>query len=103
VAIGVDTLGGVYATGYVVSPGHTFTQVSFDTDTTLAYATRKRTFIIKYDTSGVFQWLRMPEPDTTNTSNNTLVWDMMVKPNGDLQCYVRSYGGLMSQGNVVLP
>ena len=108
VAIGVDTLGGVYATGMAYSPGdgpfNFDNPVSFDLDSTVAKGTRKSAFIIKYDTAGIFQWLRMAEPDTMSQGYiNTGVWDMMVKPNGDLLCYIRSYGGLMSPGNIILP
>lgn len=104
IAIGVDTLGGVYVIGRVYSPGNTSTRVSFDTDTTLAYGTGKSVFIVKYDTSGTFQWLRMPEPDSTTSSvRNSWPMDLIVEQNGNFQVLLASNGGLMAPGNIVLP
>lgn len=57
--------------------------------------------IIKYDTSGVFQWLRMPQNDTMTTSyanNNTRAWDMVVSKNGTLYVRCRLSAGLYDNG-----
>jgi PKD repeat protein len=83
-AIGTDTLGGVYLTGTQSSTnpvGYTY----FDTDTLLG-ATPKSMFLVKYDTSGVFQWLKMPQPDTVTAITSALsgAIDMSVSGAGDI-------------------
>ena len=55
----------------------------FDTDTTLPN-TNKKAFLVKYDTSGTYQWLKMPQPDTAAASSETRPLDMSVAPNGDI-------------------
>ena len=61
-SIGIDTLGHVYVTGTTdQSPS---TPVRFDTDTVLNTNNPKSVFLVQYDTSGIFKWLRMPAPDT---------------------------------------
>jgi hypothetical protein len=89
VALGTDSLGGVYISGSIYStisvggePGY------FDTDSVLNYMS-KTMYIIKYDTAGIFQWLNMPQPDTVNiaTGSFTGCMDMDVAPNGDIYLY----------------
>lgn len=91
-AIGVDTLGGVYLAARVSST-NSLGYAHISTDSALGF-TYKKLALIKYDTAGVFQWLRMPESDTmTSTSyhaNNTSFIDMVVSKDGTQ--YVR--GGL---------
>lgn len=66
-AIAVDREGHVYVAGNVMPPsGPPQTVASFDTDTTLDYTNMKRIFLVQYDTSGNFQWLRMPQADTVS-------------------------------------
>jgi hypothetical protein len=64
--LAVDTLGGVYVAGRMVSNNST-RYGYFDTDTVLAYQT-KSMYLLKYDTAGNLQWLRRPEPPDFNVS-----------------------------------
>ncbi|MBA3828467.1 MAG: T9SS type A sorting domain-containing protein [Taibaiella sp.] len=64
-SIKADTLGGVYIAGYMqvihgVGPAY------IDSDT-LITETNKSLFILKYDTSGAYKWIRMPQSDTVST------------------------------------
>jgi PKD repeat protein len=61
--IETDTLGGVYITGYMfITNMYT---ANIDIDTTVAN-TNKSMFLIKYDTGGAYNWLRMPQADTVS-------------------------------------
>jgi hypothetical protein len=84
-AIETDTLGGVYVSGQATST-NPLMYAYFDTDTTLPN-TNKKVYMIKYDTSGVFQWLKMPQPDTASIGSETRPLDMAVAPNGDIYWY----------------
>ncbi|MEO6831038.1 MAG: T9SS type A sorting domain-containing protein [Chitinophagaceae bacterium] len=66
-SIRVDTFGHVYVMGHVdvIQSVQTYgLAIHFDTDTTLPKDLFKRLFIVQYDTSGNYKWLRMPEVDT---------------------------------------
>lgn len=94
VAIKTDTLGGVYVTGNILAYAFYPDQQLFpdslhiDADSSSA-ATNKSFFIVKYDTAGIYQWLRMPQPDTANytTSFSHGPIDMDVSPGGDIFVY----------------
>jgi hypothetical protein len=58
--IKADSMGGVYIAGALYTLGDT-AHISTDT---LVYGTYQDFFIVKYDTSGNFQWLNLPQPDT---------------------------------------
>ncbi|RQO31584.1 hypothetical protein DBR32_06400 [Taibaiella sp. KBW10] len=85
-----DTLGGVYVGGYTIS-NNTLGYTHFDSDTALGN-TNKSMFIVKYDTAGNYQWLRMPQADTVGPAAITYTGlvDMDVAPNGELFafCYL---------------
>ncbi|XZF16475.1 T9SS type A sorting domain-containing protein [Chitinophagaceae bacterium MMS25-I14] len=81
-ALATDTLGGVYMTGETIS-NNSLGYSYFDTDTTLGN-TNAKMYIIKYDTSGNFQWLKMPEPATVPYNALSSPIDMSVAPNGDI-------------------
>lgn len=84
-ALGVDSAEGVYVYGQTTSNnplGYTY----FDTDTTFGN-TQKKIFLVKYDTSGNYKWLKMPQPDTASITNASRPLDMSVAPNGDIFCY----------------
>lgn len=101
--IGTDTLGHVYVTGSV-GPAFSFPQIKvhFDNDTILPYTARKSLFIIQYDTSGQFKWLRQPTPDTSIYTGATIQLgesiDMLVNNDGkaEILCYLKA--GLLSGG-----
>ena len=86
-AIGADTLGNVYVTGYVSPPTLPGKLVEFDTDTTLVRTSVRTFFLVKYDTSGNFKWLRQPMPDTMSPYNHAYSQprDMIVNPNGEVE------------------
>lgn len=96
--LGTDTLGGVYLTSFV-SPNEI---VKFGTDTSLPATNWKRTFFVKYDTSGNFKWLRMPEPDTIGMYANTGFHDIYVEPNGDIHALAATLGGSLSGSSSAL-
>jgi PKD repeat protein len=81
-AIGVDTLGGVYMTGSTIS-NNSLGYSYFDADTTLGNTNRKM-FIIKYDTSGHYKWIKMPEPATVAFNAQSSQLDISIAPNGDI-------------------
>src|SRR5690554_1409707 len=92
--VGIDTLGHVYMTGAIFpAQKHPWTGqeylTHFDTDTIIPYSDdpnlyKKNLFLIRYDTSGNFQQLIMPQPD--DMSNFDLLaynyTDLMVDPDG---------------------
>ena len=101
-AIGVDTLGGVYVTGVLNSQiGPSTPPTYFDTDTVLPF-TRKKMYLIKYDTSGNFQWLKMPEPDTIIEPRIDPL-DMDVAPNGEIYLYSLLRPGSLDAGAFIVP
>ena len=103
--IGTDTLGHVYVTGNVDSE-ISFPQIKvhFDNDTILPYTVRKSLFIIQYDTSGQFKWLRQPTPDNITDSSYFagIPIDMLVNNDGKVEilCYLKA-GLLAGGGNFV--
>ncbi len=100
----LDSLGGVYISSMVYSPGLGGAQSAahFGTDTVLARDAKKKVFLAKYDTLGVFQWLRMPEPDTTALTNS-ITMGLDVEPAGNAYVHIASYGGKLSGANITLP
>lgn len=66
IAVATDGANGIYIAGAMAS-GTKY----FDTDTLQSNAIVKRFFIIKYDTSGTYQWLRQPTPDTVTSYANS--------------------------------
>jgi len=61
IAIGTDTLGGVYVTGTLICDA---LNIHISTDTSWFARSLKEWFIVKYDTAGNYKWFKMPEPDT---------------------------------------
>jgi PKD repeat protein len=106
VAIKTDTLGGVYITGqvlaYAFNSNQTLLPDSLHIDTDSASGvTNKSLFIAKYDTAGIYQWLRMPQPDTVSvvtSISKTGSVDMDVAPNGDVFVYAQLAPGLYENG-----
>lgn len=97
--VDVDTLGGVYISGFIGGGNNSFQYPYFDSDTTLP-STQKKIFIAKYDTTGRFQWLRMPEADTVTMASNlsTSVYDAEVAPNGDVYLFTHLSPGSYANG-----
>lgn len=70
-SLSVDNHGNVLVSGLAYSSTPNYTAVHFSTDTVLPQTYRndtlkKNMFMVQYDSSGTFQWLRMPEPDTVS-------------------------------------
>lgn len=66
VALKTDDYGGVYVTGRYHSYTYAGTDdgpLNIDTDSIIA-RNNKNFFLVKYDTAGLYQWVRTPEPDT---------------------------------------
>ncbi|OJV52937.1 MAG: hypothetical protein BGO31_04055 [Bacteroidetes bacterium 43-16] len=81
--LGIDTFGGLYVAGINTST-NAARYAYFDTDTALGYST-KSFFLIKYDTSGNFMWLKRPQPDTASVTATsfTAPYGLAVAPNGN--------------------
>ncbi|WP_417603509.1 T9SS type A sorting domain-containing protein [Owenweeksia hongkongensis] len=117
-----DANGHVYVSGRIRNVednplGAQYTAVHFDTDTILPRipydsltsskiqdTLNQRMFLIQYDTSGSFQWLRMPEPDTVGFNKNSVPFRMDVDGNGDVYwwCYLQKGEFRWSQNNIIL-
>lgn len=87
-SIRTDHLGNVYAFGKLAltQGGH------LGNDSTLAYSP-KSIFLVKWDSAGRFQWLRMPQPDTISyltSINKTAPIDMDIDEVGNIHllCYL---------------
>jgi len=76
--ITVDSLGGVFWVCYAA--GATYqddTLIHIGTDTSLSpYNLGKHLLLIKLDTSGNFEWLRMPEPDMSGQNSSAGIYSM---------------------------
>jgi len=100
VALKADTLGGVYVAGYMTSNISSFGGLGyFDADSLLP-GLYKTMYVIKYDTVGTFQWLKMPQPDTFGLTSGTYsnIYDMDASLNGDLYLYALLTPGLYDGG-----
>jgi hypothetical protein len=101
VAIKTDTLGGVYVAGSVVNWMNT---VQFGNDTSIA-SNAKSLFVIKYDTSGVYKWLRRPEPDTLTYAGmltSRRIWDMDVDNAGNIFLMAELRPGAYANGGYAI-
>jgi PKD repeat protein len=96
-----DSLGGVYITSLAISPGSPLNgaSVHFGNDSILPATTTKSAFVVKYDTAGVFKWLRMPEPINTNGDITIYPRAMDVAPNGDVYLCVIAKAGTIAEGS----
>lgn len=101
-SLGLDSLGGVYISSMVYSPqsSQISALVHFGNDTILPANTRKSAFLVKYDTSGNYQWLRMCEPDNILFENTIFPRAMDVAPNGDAYIYAVAKPGMLSGTNI---
>ncbi|WP_165836282.1 PKD domain-containing protein [Taibaiella soli] len=98
----VDTLGGVYVTGYLVTMSDS---VHISTDTSFYTAnTYKNLFVVKYDTGGNYQWFRMPESDTVTMfgQNYTNAVDIDVDGSGNVTLLTRLAPGAYVGGSFIV-
>lgn len=107
--LGVDSLGGVYISGFMLgsddNPLYPFNGHDYIEDDTIIPSDHKKMCIAKFDTSGHFKWLRRPQPDTSDYRD---VWNvkcnisgMSVSLAGDI--YLMGYynPGLYADGYVI--
>ncbi|WP_165836281.1 PKD domain-containing protein [Taibaiella soli] len=102
-ALKTDTLNGVYLVGHMTTyqqygPGY------FSTDTSVS-ASFRTVFLIKYDTAGNYQWMRMPQSDTVTSYSysNTAVVDVDVDPLGNSYLLSILAPGSYVNGNFIVP
>ena len=97
-ALAVSSLGHVYVGGFMSNPPQ------FDVDT-LHPNTAKRLFLVQYDTSGNFQWLRMPQPDTVSQAytNRYRFFDLEVDHQGNVFYFGTFNQGELAGTNTILP
>ncbi len=113
-SLSVNKMGGVYVSGrvYNVDPYQNYNPIHFDTDTVLPRAVTTDTlgrimFLVKYDTAGAYQWLRMPEPDTVTFANqlarNSFPYRTVVEDNGTVHwfCLLRPGKFSWTNNNIV--
>ena len=99
-----DKSGHVYVAGYVSSSLSVPSSIGGDTTLPLNY--NKRLYIAQYDTSGNFNWLRMPQPDTMASaySNRYQFMDMEVDAQGNVYWLGILNSGLLATGtNLAIP
>ena len=97
--LSVDSLGNVYAVGWIFNDAHV------DTDSAFPNPNYKKVYIVRYDTSGNFKWIRQPSSDTASMSTHisyTQVYDVVSDGAGNamMLCYLRP--GLLSGGSHVI-
>ena len=83
--LAVDTLGGVYVSfSLFITDGLPYTG-HIDNDTSLTNI-NKSMMLVKFDTLGSYQWLRMPQPDSTSSTTiaNVRVLGLDVSEGGDI-------------------
>lgn len=108
-SIRTDNQGHVYVLGKVypvpTQAGTPFVKMHFDSDTTLPYNLYKTIFIVQYDTSGNYKWLRMPQSDTTGygTFYKETSYDMAVDNSGDLNVLTFLKAGSIGNSSLSIP
>ena len=93
-----DSLGGVYLSCMLSVTG---TTAYFDSDTTVANS-YKSFYLIKYDSAGTYQWLRMPQADTvTSSSYFTYAIDIDGDGSGNVDLFCQLQPGAYGNGAFV--
>jgi PKD repeat protein len=98
--MGIDSSGSVYVAGNIQS--HNATKYGyFGSDTTLGNQ-KKTMYIVKYDSSGIFQWLRRPQPenfDITQGGNGIYGFiGIQVAPSGNVHLMAYCSPGAYENG-----
>ena len=99
-AVKTDTLGGVYLIGALATH---YINIHFDADTTWSTGASYKTLVIaKYDSSGTYQWLKMPQPDTAgiNSISNVRALDVDVDGGGNIAWLCKLTPGLYGNSYV---
>lgn len=102
VAIKTDGMGGVYVSGEVYMPTDNYA-AHFDNDTVISFS-RKSLFIVKYDTSGNYQWLQMPQSDTVTSHSyqRCKYFDMNVDESGNTRVLALLAPGSYHSGTYIV-
>ena len=99
--LGTDTLGGVYVSSNANAGRLLNYSINIDTDTTII-SNRQSMLLIKYNTEGDFQWVRMPEDTVILNFPDDLqlgaAFEMDVAPSGDCYVYSRLFPGTYGDG-----
>src|SRR5690606_6508776 len=66
-------------------------------------STNKKIFLIKYDSNGIFQWLRQPEGDETPLSYSGAMLKMVVDPDGTTHSLIALTEGSFFDGQLIVP
>lgn len=89
-----DMLDGVYVSFDMLAYNNVG---NIDVDSVIPQNTVRRLYLVKYDTSGMYQWLRAPEPDTLTWFSESGSIDMDVDNSGNITwlCQLSNgvYGG----------
>ncbi|WP_276133349.1 PKD domain-containing protein [Polluticoccus soli] len=87
-AMAIDHNGGVYVSGQISLNGGGSFVGNIDADATVPQGA-KGLYLIKYDTSGNYQWYKTPQADTVTpqATQYTYSIDMAVEPNGALHWF----------------
>jgi hypothetical protein len=98
-SVKVDTLGGVYVCGNItMAPG---TPGSFG-DTVIGTSLQS-VFLVKFDTAGTYQWLRLPQADTVDVSAHlSKAVDMDVTADGHIRMLTSLAPGAYAGGAYVV-
>jgi hypothetical protein len=98
-SVKVDTLGGVYVCGNITMLAGTPGQFG----DTVVSNTVKSLFLVKFDTAGDYQWLRMPQADTVDVSSHlSTAVDMDVTPDGHIRMLTSLAPGAYANGAYVV-
>ncbi len=94
-----DSLGGVYATMRIFHGTAIGAQGEFhvSSDSTIPSGLNKALLLVKYDTAGNYQWIRMPQ-DVGYTGNQTDPLDMQVDGGGNIFWLNKLYTGAYLNG-----
>lgn len=106
-SLAIDSLGGLYFTGTMRTtpsgPGASG-DVYFEGGGPILTNTPKMWYIAKYDTAGVFQWLKMPQADTVTIVNGTAIQSRPIgldaAPNGNIYILAHLAPGIFSNAYV---
>ena len=107
-ALRVDTAGHVFVMGRTGFVQNLYGQmpIHFSTDTTLPFNLFKSLFIVQYDTSGTYKWLRMPQADTITdfqAAGRARGFDMELDNSGNANAIAYMQAGALSGSNLTIP
>lgn len=103
----VDTFGNLYiaVSAYLKNTLDTF-RIDKDTMLTKSIIKIRRLILMKYDSVGKLQWLRLPEMDTITNPTSVYTWcnSISVSPHGEVSMYITSIGlRAYESGKYILP